>query len=201
MIGELESELQAKGLAQNTYFVFSSDNGFHMGEYRSAREADRLRDRHPRPADRHRPWRPGRAAASQLASNIDLAPTFETLAGLPVPAEVDGHSLAGPVARPGPGRLAARHPHRASRPGFLARRPRPADLEAGGSAVYEAVRTPTALYVRYAGGVQEYYDTATDPDELDNLAGKGVPAVLRNALSALENCHGGAACWAAAQLG
>jgi hypothetical protein len=49
--------------------------------------------------------------------------------------------------------------------------------------------------------VQEYYDTATDPDELDNLAGKGVPAVLRQALSALENCHGGAACWAAAQLG
>jgi len=25
--------------------------------------------------------------------------------------------------------------------------------------------------------------------------------VLRQALSALENCHGGAACWAAAQLG
>jgi hypothetical protein len=55
--------------------------------------------------------------------------------------------------------------------------------------------------VRYAGGAQEYYDTATDPDELDNLADKGVPAVLRQALSALENCHGGAACWAAAQLG
>jgi len=55
--------------------------------------------------------------------------------------------------------------------------------------------------VRYAGGFQEYYDTATDPYELDNLAGLGVPEVLRQALSALENCHGGAACWAAAQLG
>src|SRR5205085_9186352 len=33
LIGELEDELQAKGLARDTYFVFSSDNGFHMGEY------------------------------------------------------------------------------------------------------------------------------------------------------------------------
>jgi N-acetylglucosamine-6-sulfatase len=55
--------------------------------------------------------------------------------------------------------------------------------------------------VRYAGGAQEYYDTATDPYELHNLAGNGVPEVLRQALSALENCHGGASCWAAAQHG
>jgi N-acetylglucosamine-6-sulfatase len=34
MIGHLEHELQATGLARNTYFVFSSDNGYHMGEYR-----------------------------------------------------------------------------------------------------------------------------------------------------------------------
>jgi N-acetylglucosamine-6-sulfatase len=63
------------------------------------------------------------------------------------------------------------------------------------------VRTANALYVRYAGGAQEYYDTATDPYELDNLAGQGVPADLRNTLSALENCHTGATCWAAAHLG
>ena len=73
--------------------------------------------------------------------------------------------------------------------------------EAGDRAQLEAVRTATALYVRYAGGAQEYYDTATDPYELHNLAGNGVPEVLRQALSALENCHGGASCWAAAQHG
>ena len=57
------------------------------------------------------------------------------------------------------------------------------------------------VLVEAAGGVQEYYDTTTDPYELDNLSGKGVPAALRHALSALENCHTGAACWAAAHLG
>ena len=34
MIGELRDELWAKGLDRNTYFVFSSDNGFHLGEHR-----------------------------------------------------------------------------------------------------------------------------------------------------------------------
>ena len=34
MIGHLEAQLRAKGLAKNTYFIFSSDNGYHMGEYR-----------------------------------------------------------------------------------------------------------------------------------------------------------------------
>src|SRR3954447_4034528 len=34
MIGNLEATLQARGLADNTYIVFSSDNGYHMGEHR-----------------------------------------------------------------------------------------------------------------------------------------------------------------------
>jgi arylsulfatase A-like enzyme len=71
----------------------------------------------------------------------------------------------------------------------------------GDPPTYAAVRTATALYVQYAGGAQEYYDTVTDPYELDNLAAKGVSATVRQALSALENCHTGATCWAAAHLG
>ena len=66
---------------------------------------------------------------------------------------------------------------------------------------YEAVRTATALYVAYDNGEREYYDTTTDPYELDNIAGHGVPANLSTALKALENCHNGTACWAAAHLG
>src|SRR4029079_11415406 len=40
------------------------------------------------------PGVPAGKVISQLASNIDLNPTFESLAGLPVPAGTDGHSLA-----------------------------------------------------------------------------------------------------------
>ena len=140
------------------------------------------------------PGVPAGRDVSQLTSSIDLAPTFETLAGLPVPAGVDGHSLAGlwhgqdPVGWP----LAVLVEHHG--PDFSPDDPDRQTFKAGDPPTYEAVRTATALYVRYAGGFQEYYDTATDPYELDNLAGQGVPEVLRQALSALENCHGGAAC-------
>ena len=34
MVGALRAELEAKGLADNTYFVFNSDNGFHTGQHR-----------------------------------------------------------------------------------------------------------------------------------------------------------------------
>ena len=34
MIGQIEAELAAEGVARNTYIVFSSDNGLHMGEHR-----------------------------------------------------------------------------------------------------------------------------------------------------------------------
>ena len=33
LIGKIEATLRARGLAQNTYIVFSSDNGYHMGEH------------------------------------------------------------------------------------------------------------------------------------------------------------------------
>ena len=202
MIGELEAELRAKGLARDTYFVFSSDNGYHMGEYTlySGKQTAFDTDIHV-PLIVAGPGVPAGRVASQLASNIDLAPTFETLAGLPVPADVDGRSLAGVWHGQDPAdwRQAVLIEHHG--PDFSPADPDRQTQKPGDPPSYEAVRTATALYVRYAGGAQEYYNTVTDPYELDNLASKGVPAALRHALSALENCHTGAACWAAAHSG
>ena len=201
-IGELEDELRAKGLAQDTYIVFSSDNGFHMGEYTlySGKQTAFETDIHV-PLIVSGPGVPAARVVSQLASNIDLCPTFETLAGLPVPADVDGHSLAGlwHGRDPADWRQAILIEHHG--PDFSPSDPDRQTQKPGDPPSYEAVRTATALYVRYAGGAQEYYDTVTDPYELDNLAGKGVPATLRQALGALENCHTGVTCWAAAHLG
>lgn len=33
LIGRVRAELEAAGVADNTYLVFSSDNGFHLGEH------------------------------------------------------------------------------------------------------------------------------------------------------------------------
>jgi N-acetylglucosamine-6-sulfatase len=202
MIGQLEHELQVKDLARNTYVVFSSDNGYHMGEYRLGPGKQTAFD-----TDIHvplvvtGPGVPAGRMVSQLTSNVDLCPTFETLAGVPVPADVDGHSLAGlwHGHNPANWRQAILVEHHG--PDFSPSDPDGQATKNGDPPTYEAVRTATALYVRNAGGQQEYYDTVNDPWELHNIVANGVPAALPRALSALANCHSGVTCWAAAHLG
>jgi N-acetylglucosamine-6-sulfatase len=201
MIGHLEDELKAKGLARNTYFIFSSDNGYHMGEYRllPGKQTAYDTDIHV-PLIVSGPGVPAGRTATQLASNIDLAPTLETLAGLPVASTVDGHSLAAVWhgQTPAGWRQAILIEHHG--PDDTPGDPDAQDKQHADPPSYEAVRTAGALYVQYSNGDQEYYDTATDPDELHNLAAHGIPASLPRTLAALENCHTAATCWAAAHL-
>lgn len=201
MIGSLEKELAAKGMAKNTYFVFSSDNGYHMGEYRLRPGKQTAFDTDINvPLIVHGPGVPAGRVASHLVSNIDLNPTFETLAGLTVPSTVDGHSLAAlwHGQNPADWRQAILIEHHG--PNDTPGDPDRQGSSSGDPPSYEAVRTATALYVRYGNGDQEYYNTVTDPDELDNIAARGVPRDLVTALKTLENCHNGNACWAAAHL-
>jgi arylsulfatase A-like enzyme len=158
-------------------------------------------------AARHKPFMlevatfvPAGRTVTWLASNVDLAPTFETLAGLKIRKTIDGHSLAAlwHGQRPTDWRQVILIEHHGPDD-------RPGDPDAQVNAQadppsYGAVRTENALYVVYGTGYQEYYDTATDPLELDNVASQGVPPELRKALAALENCHNGVTCWAAAHL-
>jgi len=82
-------------LSEQTYVVFTSDNGFHLGEHRMRRGKQTAYE-----TDIHLPLivrGPGVRAGSkadQLAGNIDLAPTFADLAGAKTPDFVDGRSLA-----------------------------------------------------------------------------------------------------------
>jgi arylsulfatase A-like enzyme len=201
MIGHIERELRAKGVAKNTYIVFSSDNGYHMGEYRLEPGKQTAFDTDIRvPLIVTGPDVPAGRTVTQLASNIDLAPTFEALAGPAIRKTIDGHSLAAlwHGQRPKDWRQAILIEHHG--PDDV-----PGDPDAQTNAQadppsYEAVRTENALYVLYVNGDQEYYDTAKDPLELDNIAAEGVPFALRQALVELENCHNGVTCWAAAHL-
>ena len=60
-----------------------------------------------------------------------------------------------------------------------------------------------ALYVEYADGSREYYDTHTDPQELHNVY-RTLPAEqrrrLHGTLTRLAHCHGQVSCWRAGHL-
>lgn len=201
MIGHLESRLRAAGVAQDTDIVFSSDNGYHMGEYRllAGKQTAFDTDVHV-PLIVTGPGIPADTNSDALASNIDLAATFESIAGRTPASTEDGVSLL-PVLQ---GRTPAdwqqavlvEHHGPDDTPGDPdAQSQRHADPPS-----YEAVRTADALYVIYADGEQEYYDTRSDPDELHNIAAQGVPPALPTALRAMQGCHDATACQAAARL-
>ena len=202
LIAGVQRTLRERGIAGDTYLVFSSDNGYHMGEYRLAPGKQTAFD-----TDIHvplvvtGPGVPAGRSVDRLASNIDLAPSFLSLAGAPTPHSVDGVSLTplwhGQTPAQWQQAVLVEHHGPNSLPGDP-------DLQSFTSArppSYGAVRTADALYVRYDNGEQEYYDTATDPDELHNLAARGVPARLPAMLRALRGCHDAAHCQAAAGAG
>ena len=205
LITHLQAVIRSSSAAQDTYLVFSSDNGFHMGEYRllPGKQTAFDTDIHV-PLVVTGPGVPANHVEDGLASNIDLAPTFETLAGAPVPASVDGVSLA-PLwhgTTPARWQQAVLVEHR--RPGPNTAGPDTQNPRSGMPPTYDAIRTLGGLYVRYVDGTTERYDTAADPFELHNLAGgvgpSAVPESLVTTLAALVGCHGTRACQAAAQL-
>ena len=122
VIGEVIKALKQKGLFDNTVIIFTSDNGFYLGEHGLAgkwfmhEESIRipLVICDPRlPADRR-----GRRLTEQ-ALNIDIAPTILELAGLPVPPRSRGGRWCHcwPVA-PGTGVRSSSMNTRFAMPGF-----------------------------------------------------------------------------------
>lgn len=94
-VGRLVDTLRANGQLESTYIVFTSDNGFHLGQHRMPTGKQTAYEE-----DVHLPLLvrgPGvRATATDrhLVGNVDLAPTFAELAGVAPPGFVDGRSFA-----------------------------------------------------------------------------------------------------------
>jgi N-acetylglucosamine-6-sulfatase len=201
MIGELQAAVAAIGAADNTYFVFSSDNGYHMGEFRLMPGKMTAYD-----TDIHVPLivsGPGVAAGrtvQEIVENIDLNPTFAALGGAATAANVDGRSLVPLLqgSQPSGWRKAALIEHHG--PVRNQADPDFPGLRSGNPTTYEAIRGPTWLYVEYVDGEKEYHDLATDPDELRNtyasLSGEQ-KASLHAMLGAIQNCHDARSCAAA----
>jgi arylsulfatase A-like enzyme len=93
-VGELLDYLDKNGLKENTIVVYTSDNGFYLGEHGwfdkrfMYEESFRvpLLIRYPKEI------KPGTSIAS-LVQNLDFAPTFLDYAGAKVPSDMQGESF------------------------------------------------------------------------------------------------------------
>jgi arylsulfatase A-like enzyme len=159
-LGRLLETLDNLGLTENTVVVFTSDNGYFLGEH-GCGDKRALYDeslRIPMLARYPRAFGKG-LVVDEMVLNIDLAPTFLDLAGVPVPAAMQGASWK---------ELAAGKKPANWRSSFLAQYYK----ELGDTPTCVGLRTASAKLVRYSGHAEwtEAFNLAADPYEIRNLA-------------------------------
>lgn len=205
-IGKLITTLKNNGQLANTYIVFTSDNGFHLGQHRlpQGKQTAYEEDIHV-PLIVRGPGVPAATTRAHIVGNLDLAPTFAALGGATTPAFVDGRSFASLLGANPPALSTWRHAYlvehwtQAGAQAAGAGPQEPADGDqlaapaANGIPELHAVRTARYTYTELITGEKELYDHTVDPFELNNIAATASPSLLAGLhaqLVALEGCAG-----------
>lgn len=100
-VGEILAELKSLGISDNTIVIFTSDNGFMCGAHGYGSKVIPYEESARVPLiilDPRQPKRTRGQRSQSLTGSIDLCPTMLDLAGLPLPEDIDGVSLA-PILR------------------------------------------------------------------------------------------------------
>jgi N-acetylglucosamine-6-sulfatase len=186
LVQKLVKTLQETGELKHTFIVYTSDNGFRMGEHRlwpgkrTAYEEDIQV-----PFVVRGPGIPAGRLLKQMVLNIDIAPTLARLAGIKPPEFVDGRSFL-PLFD---------HPRQPWRRSFMVGRLQRDSLpqtERAERFRFEAIRTARWIYVEYSGGERELYNLDKDPYQLENVVQETNPRfvqALSLRLDALSDCN------------
>ncbi|MGB0743988.1 MAG: sulfatase family protein [Opitutales bacterium] len=93
-VGKLLDYLEASGLAENTIVMYSSDQGFYLGEHGWFDKRFMYEESYRTPLVAKWPGITKAGSVSKdLVQNIDLAETFLDIAGLEAPEDMQGRSL------------------------------------------------------------------------------------------------------------
>lgn len=186
IVEDIIAKLKEKGILDNTYVIFTSDNGWHIGNHRvAAGKSLHYREDSNVPFIVRGPGVPANKTSNLPGAHLDLAPTFLDIAGLTpeneaYPPFLDGRSLLdnweNPETEPtqcpinGGG-------HEVINVEYWGRgeEETPWGVIAHPNNSYKTLRIVrpdggTYLYSKWCTGEAELYDTESDPGELTNLA-------------------------------
>jgi len=159
-VGQILDYLEESGLADNTIVIYTSDQGFYLGEHGWFDKRFIYEESLRTPLLMQFPGRiPAGTSQDELVQNIDLAPTLLEYAGVPAFEGIQGRSLR-PIAE---GQEVSDwrnsvYYHYYEFPGFHSVR------------AHFGVRTDRYKLVRFYGDMDawEFYDLQSDPSEVNN---------------------------------
>lgn len=174
------NSLKDNGQLDNTIIMFTSDNGWLLGEHGIPFAKVVLYEEAVRvPFLARGPGFPAGTLSKQLTANIDVAPTIAAAAGVTPGLTVDGIDIRPQVAN------ATVNLNRAVLLEEFSHKP-----------TYKAVRVAGYMYAEYDDGSSELYDLFKDPYQLESKvndpAYAKAKARLATALHQLSNCAGAA---------
>ena len=174
-VRDILTKVAEQGRLDNTLVVFYSDNGYFWGEHRLVNKNRVYEEASHGPfALRYPPMVSTPRTEDRLIQVIDLAPTIYQLAGVPMPADVDGRSLVPLMLGTDFWRdalLLEGWPANQSNSIEASRaRVRPSARTQDQGDHYQAIRTEHYVYVETEGDSRELYDVRADPYQLNNLA-------------------------------
>jgi iduronate 2-sulfatase len=165
-VGRILDELDRLGLRDQTAIVFTSDHGYHLGEHGFWQKSNLHEEVLRVPLIMSVPgMKTGRSKS--IVELVDMYPTLSELAGLKIPAEVQGTSLL-PILK---------DPQATVKAGALS-------FNKGYS-----LRQRDWHYMRYNDKTRELYDMNTDPQQFHNLAGNSEHAEIVQRLDAALNAR------------
>ena len=182
-VGRVLDYLEEKGMLENTLVVYTSDQGFYMGEHGWFDKRFMYEESMRTPLVMRLPdGLDARGDIPQLVQNIDYAPTFLDIAGAPIPDDIQGVSLL-PL-------LKGEKPDNWRKSLYYHFYEYPAEHMVKR---HYGVRTDRWKLIHFYNDIDEWelYDLQSDPHEMDNLYGKPgyeeVTAQLKEELKRLQD--------------
>lgn len=173
-VGRILDYLEDKGMLENTLVVYTSDQGFYMGEHGWFDKRFMYEESMHTPLLMHLPkGLKAKGEIREMVQNIDYAPTFLELAGIPVPEDMHGVSLL-PLLR-------GEHPVDWRKALYYHFYEYPAEHMVKR---HYGVRTDRFKLIHFYNDIDtwELYDLKEDPTEMHNLYGNSDYASIVDSL-------------------